>query len=97
MIIKRFILSFVITYVFLSLLLSFSIGYTIDWIPEATIAQKIKGDAFEGFTRFNFIKSFDCCRCRHWVQPILLKTKIIEFTKTLISFILKLFFVWFVY
>lgn len=56
MIIKRFILSVIITYLFLSLLLSFSIGYTIDWIPEATLAQKIKGYAFEGFTRFNFIK-----------------------------------------
>jgi len=55
-IIKRFILSFVITYLFLSLLLSFSIGYTIDWIPEATLTQKIKGYAVEGFTRFNFIK-----------------------------------------
>jgi len=56
MIIKRFILSFVITYLFLSLLLSFSIGYTIDWIPEATLTQKIKGYAFEGFTRFSVIK-----------------------------------------
>ncbi|KNH35635.1 hypothetical protein ACS74_07070 [Exiguobacterium acetylicum] len=56
MIIKRFILSVIITYLFLSLLLSFSIGYTIDWIPEATLAQKIKGYVFEGFTRFNVIK-----------------------------------------
>ncbi|WP_174316215.1 hypothetical protein [Exiguobacterium sp. JMULE1] len=56
MIIKRFIFSAIISYLFLSLLLSFSIGYTIDWIPEATLAQKIKGYAFEGFTRFNFIK-----------------------------------------
>jgi len=56
MIIKRFILSFVITYLFLSLLLSFSIGYTIDWIPEATLTQKIKGYVIEGFTRFNIIK-----------------------------------------
>lgn len=55
MIIKRFILSFVITYLFLSLLLSFSIGYTIDWIPEATLTQKIKGYVIEGFTRFNII------------------------------------------
>lgn len=56
MIIKRFILSIIITYLFLSLLLSFSIGYTIDWIPEATLAQKIKGYDFEGFTRFNVVK-----------------------------------------
>ncbi len=56
MIIKRFILSFVITYLFLSLLLSFSIGYTIDWIPEATLTQKIKGYVIEGFTRFKIIK-----------------------------------------
>lgn len=56
MIVKRFILSVIITYLFLSLLLYFSIGYTIDWIPEATLAQKIKGYAFEGFTRFNVIK-----------------------------------------
>ena len=56
MIIKRFVISFVIIYLFLSILLTFSLGYTIDWIPEATIAQKIKGYAFEGFTRFNFIK-----------------------------------------
>lgn len=55
MIIKRCILSVVITYLFLSLILSFNIGYTIDWIPEVTLAQKIKGYAFEGFTRFNFI------------------------------------------
>ncbi len=46
MIIKRFIFSAIITYLFLSLLLSFSIGYTIDWILEATLAQKIKGYAF---------------------------------------------------
>lgn len=56
MIIKRFIFSAIITYLFLSLLLTFSIGYTIDWIPEAMLSQKIKGYAFEGFTRFNVIK-----------------------------------------
>jgi len=56
MIIKRFIFSAIITYLFLSLLLSFIIGYMIDRIPEATLTQKIKGYAFEGFTRFSFIK-----------------------------------------
>lgn len=55
MIIKKFILN-VITYLFLSLLLPFSIGYKIDWILEASLAQKIKGCAFKGFTRFCIIK-----------------------------------------
>ncbi|MFP3894882.1 hypothetical protein U5N25_14215, partial [Exiguobacterium indicum] len=56
MIIKRFIFSAIITYLFLSLLLSFIIGYTIDWIPVATLSQKIKRYAFEGFTRLILLK-----------------------------------------
>ena len=50
MIIKRFILSVIITYLFLSLLLSFSIGYTIDWIPEASLSHQLREYVIKGLT-----------------------------------------------
>lgn len=76
MIIKRFILSVIITYLFLSLLLSFSIGYTIDWITEATLTQKIKGYAFEGFTRFNVIKLLIATGVGTWCSFLYLKQRL---------------------
>ena len=45
---KRFFLSFVVVYVFLSLPAMFSVGYVIDWVPETTFLQKFKVYVFEG-------------------------------------------------
>lgn len=46
--IKTFTLMFIMVYIVISLPAMLGIGYVIDWIPEATVFQKIKGYAIEG-------------------------------------------------
>ena len=46
--IKKFAFAFIVIYVMLSLPAMLGIGYVIDWIPEASVFQKIKGYAIEG-------------------------------------------------
>jgi hypothetical protein len=40
---KAFLIKFVIVYVSISLPEIFGIGTVIDWVPEATLFQKLKG------------------------------------------------------
>lgn len=48
--IKTFTLMFIVIYIFLSLPSMLGIGYVIDWIPEASLWQQIKGYVIEGLT-----------------------------------------------
>ncbi|WP_214804737.1 MULTISPECIES: hypothetical protein [unclassified Exiguobacterium] len=48
--IKTFLLSFIIVYLVLSLPALFGIGFVIDWVPEATLLQKINGYVLIGLT-----------------------------------------------
>ncbi len=41
---------FIIVYVVISLPAMLGIGYVIDWIPEASLSQKLKGYVIEGLT-----------------------------------------------
>ncbi|TYS67830.1 hypothetical protein FZC76_14825 [Sutcliffiella horikoshii] len=51
---KSFFIITIIIYIVLSLPGIFSIGYVIDWVPEATAFQKVKGYVVEGLTT-NFL------------------------------------------
>ncbi|OIN65931.1 hypothetical protein BLD48_13425 [Exiguobacterium sp. KRL4] len=55
--IKTFLLGFIIVYLLLSLPAFLGIGSVIDWVPEATFAQKFNGIMIEGLTRHALIKS----------------------------------------
>ncbi len=48
--IKMLILVFLIVYLALSLPALFGIGLVIDWVPEATVAQKFNGYVLVGLT-----------------------------------------------
>ncbi|WP_214801460.1 hypothetical protein [Exiguobacterium sp. ERU656] len=48
--IKMLILVFLIVYLALSLPALFGIGFVIDWVPEATLLQKINGYVLIGLT-----------------------------------------------
>ncbi|WP_404469510.1 hypothetical protein [Sutcliffiella horikoshii] len=48
-----FIITFIV-YIVLSLPGIFGVGYVIDWVPEATIFQKVKGYVREGLST-NFL------------------------------------------
>lgn len=48
--IKMLILVFLIVYLALSLPTLFGIGLVIDWVPEATLLQKINGYVLIGLT-----------------------------------------------
>ncbi len=54
--IKTLVTGFIIAYLLLSLPAMFGIGVMIDWIPEATFSQKVKGYVVEGFTNNYLIK-----------------------------------------
>lgn len=54
--IKLFLLGFIVVYILISLPVMLEIGYTIDWVPEATFLQKFKGSMIEGFTNNYLIK-----------------------------------------
>ena len=54
--IKTLVTGFIIAYLLLSLPAMFGIGVVIDWIPEATFSQKVKGYVVEGFTNNYLIK-----------------------------------------
>ncbi|KMJ57235.1 hypothetical protein AB685_17695 [Bacillus sp. LL01] len=51
---KRFIITTVFVYTLISIPGILSVGYVIDWVPEATVFQKVKGYAVEGLTA-NFL------------------------------------------
>lgn len=55
--IKTFFLSFISVYLLLSFPAFLGIGSVIDWVPEATFAQKFNGIMMEGLTRHALIKS----------------------------------------
>lgn len=58
--IKTFALAFIVIYVVISLPAMLGIGYVIDWIPEASVFQKIKGYTIEGLANnylFNSVVS----------------------------------------
>ncbi|OGX80607.1 hypothetical protein A6395_00780 [Exiguobacterium sp. SH31] len=44
---KSLTLIFILVYILMSLPAMLGIGYVIDWIPEATLLQKMKGDVIE--------------------------------------------------
>jgi len=46
--IKTFMLIFIMIYIVLSLPAMLGIGYVIDWIPEASLSQQIRGYVIEG-------------------------------------------------
>ena len=54
--IKTLVTGFIVAYLLLSLPAMFGIGVVIDWIPEATFPQKVKGYVVEGFTNNYLIK-----------------------------------------
>lgn len=54
--IKTFLLCFIGIYILISLPAILGIGYVIDWVPEATFLQKLKGYVIEGFTNDYLIK-----------------------------------------
>jgi len=51
---KAFLIIFVLVYVSISLPEIFGIGTVIDWVPEATLFQKLKGYVIEGLLN-NFL------------------------------------------
>lgn len=53
---KSFMLVFVSVYLLMSLPVMLGIGYMIDWIPEATLLQKLKGYVIDGFTHNYLLK-----------------------------------------
>ncbi|ERG66749.1 hypothetical protein [Exiguobacterium chiriqhucha] len=46
--IKTFTLMFIVIYLVLSLPSMLGIGYVIDWIPQASLSQRIRGYVMEG-------------------------------------------------
>jgi len=56
MILKTFLLGFIVIYILISLPAILGIGYVIDWVTEATFYQKFKGYVIEGFTTNYFPK-----------------------------------------
>ncbi|MDQ0233198.1 hypothetical protein [Metabacillus malikii] len=54
--IKRFFLGFIVIYILISLPSMFGIGYVIDWVPEATFYQKIKGYVIGGLENNYLVK-----------------------------------------
>lgn len=57
MFIKMIIFSFICIYIILSLPALFGFGYVIDWTPEATFSQKIKGYVTEGLAANFYLKA----------------------------------------
>lgn len=57
MIIKMIIPSFIVIYIILSLPALFGFGYVIDWTPEATFSQKVKGYVTEGLAAHFYLKA----------------------------------------
>ena len=55
--IKTFLLGFISVYLLLSVPAFLGIGSVIDWVPEATFAQKFNGIVIDGLTRHALIKS----------------------------------------
>ncbi|WP_043932776.1 hypothetical protein [Bacillus sp. EB01] len=51
---KAFLLTFVVVYLLISIPSILGIGYVIDWAPEATLLQKIKGYVISGLLN-NFV------------------------------------------
>lgn len=47
---KSFMLVFVSVYLLMSLPAMLGIGYVIDWIPEASLSQQLRGYVIEGLT-----------------------------------------------
>ncbi|MFA9559437.1 hypothetical protein ACERII_19185 [Evansella sp. AB-rgal1] len=52
--IKHIWISIVSVYIVMSIPAIFGIGYVIDWVPDATLFQKIKGHVMTGFVE-NFL------------------------------------------
>jgi hypothetical protein len=46
---KRFSIVFILVYIVISLPNILGLGYVIDWVPKATVFQKVKGYLVEGF------------------------------------------------
>ena len=57
MIIKMIISSFIVIYIILSLPALFGFGYVIDWTPEATFSQKVRGYVSEGLIVHFYLKA----------------------------------------
>lgn len=53
---NTFILSFIIVYVLISIPAMLGIGYVIDWVPEATLLQKLGGYVKEGLSNNYLLK-----------------------------------------
>lgn len=53
---KALFIAFVFVYVLISLPAILGIGYIIEWVPEATLFQKIKGYVVEGLLNNFLIK-----------------------------------------
>lgn len=51
---KVLLITFVVAYVLISLPALFGIGYVIDWVPEATLFQKVKEYFLDGLL-MNFL------------------------------------------
>lgn len=54
---KAFFITFVLVYIAISLPAIVGIGYVIDWIPEATWYQKLKGYVMDGLQNHFLIKT----------------------------------------
>jgi len=53
---KVLLITFVVAYVLISLPAIFGIGFVIDWVPEATLFQKVKGYLADGLFGHVLIK-----------------------------------------
>lgn len=56
--VKSFFLSFIFVYLLISLPYMFGFGYVIDWVPEASLNQKLKGYVIEGLKYGLVLKLF---------------------------------------
>lgn len=52
----NFIVGFSVVYILMSLPAMLGLGYVIDWVPEATVLQKITGYVVEGLINNYIIK-----------------------------------------
>ncbi|MDZ5712709.1 hypothetical protein [Jeotgalibacillus haloalkalitolerans] len=54
---KAFIITFVSVFILLSLPAIFGVGYVIDWVPGATVVQKLRGYVVDGLLSHFYLKA----------------------------------------
>ncbi|UTR10108.1 hypothetical protein MM300_19865 [Evansella sp. LMS18] len=56
-----FLITFILVYILLSLPAILGIGYVIEWVPEATITQKLKEYVADGLLNNFILKTINSC------------------------------------